>query len=59
MDNDDDSITENMYDLIIINDLVSYLEQCVLNNRHQQAKLTIDRIIRLLQLLKFNMDVSD
>jgi hypothetical protein len=55
----DSDTSDAMDDLIQINNLVIYLEQCVSNNRTQQSKLTIDRIIRLFQLLKFNLDISD
>jgi hypothetical protein len=46
-------------DMVVINNLIIYLEQCLSNNKTQKSKLTIDRIIRLLQLLKFNLDISD
>ena len=54
-----DESTENANDMIVINELMIYLEQCVANNRLQQSKNTIDRIIRLLELLKFNIDIMD
>jgi hypothetical protein len=56
----DEDIIDDMNDIIEINNLISYLEQCVANGRRvEQAKLTIDRIIRLLQILKFNLDIMD
>jgi fatty acid-binding protein DegV len=55
----DEDIIDDMNDIIEINNLISYLEQCVANGRVEQAKKTIDRIIRLLQILKFNLDIMD
>jgi hypothetical protein len=54
-----DDTSDDMNDMIQINNLIIYLEQCIVNNKNQQAKFTIDRIIRLFQLLKFNLDISD
>jgi hypothetical protein len=51
--------SDNLDDLEVINDLVAYLEQCLVKNRLDQAKKTIERIIRLFQILNFNLDISD
>jgi hypothetical protein len=52
----DNETSDNMDDLIVINGLVAYLERCLVENRTTQAKNTINRIIRLFQILKFNLD---
>jgi hypothetical protein len=52
----DNESSDSLDDLIVINDLVAYLERCLVENRTIQAKNTIDRIIRLFQILKFNLD---